>query len=868
MWVASSSLRRWKATSPRHRSCAQRAYAPERCRSGHAFIGVFLGLILAHAAPDAALGTPATCTNAIVGPTDVLTVIARIFSAAVDVRLLDANDDGRFSAADIVGTVQRVSGCAVAINTGSLRPAAASPSTYLVVNRFGSTTPAGTGAFTVTVEDDRPTATYAVSESGAVYAAVTMGSEHPVVLDALSTARALVALNPLLAPESAAAQATILDMVESSAAVSEVARQLERAYANGGEVSEDAGVIDALAAAIVEILEAIAATDGLANGAPINPGECLRNGRLDVCNFDMLSLTMANSTDPVLRIEPASAGPLRLQTNVDWVARIVELDPDKVPGIGGRYVFFPDEIDPAFEPDGFDREVVVRGSISSGWFTYVVDPIGSLIDRLVADDFSPGNVSLPGPGLYAVVAFSGTPLGDASEYRAVSASPWQTQLWRRALKINGLAAALDAIGLAFPVAGSELLDAFEAAEPGIDLAIAAIDDRPDRVAEAVAQILLAISGRVVDAYARTVAVRGARQAALKGFLKLWLAPIQKVVATWSRGFQIGTRLGGMLLGASPREAGYAVVRGQVTGGTTYVTSSAADNVSVIDPVAGVVVDFIIVGDEPMGIAALPDSSAIYVANARSRTVSVISPSTNAVEATINLDGSPELVASAPDSRHVYVTGSRRAGLESFIAIIDTAINEVAGTLEFGVTLGLRGLAVSRDSNTLYVSTDDVLAIDFGDDMIEEVELPFPLSAGDLALAPNSGRLFVGSRARGARTDYLSAITLEPFEFIGSVGLPRFVGGVAVKPDETEIYVASSDADIVTVVSSDGESTEAIPVGRDPGRVAFSRDGRWALVANGGDDTVSVIDTATRTVARTVTVGRSPFGIATVMLPQP
>jgi YVTN family beta-propeller protein len=44
-------------------------------------------------------------------------------------------------------------------------------------------------------------------------------------------------------------------------------------------------------------------------------------------------------------------------------------------------------------------------------------------------------------------------------------------------------------------------------------------------------------------------------------------------------------------------------------------------------------------------------------------------------------------------------------------------------------------------------------------------------------------------------------------------------------------------------------------------VAFSPDGTRAYVANFGDDTVSVINTATSTVSKTLTVGDGPVGVA-------
>lgn len=52
----------------------------------------------------------------------------------------------------------------------------------------------------------------------------------------------------------------------------------------------------------------------------------------------------------------------------------------------------------------------------------------------------------------------------------------------------------------------------------------------------------------------------------------------------------------------------------------------------------------------------------------------------------------------------------------------------------------------------------------------------------------------------------------------------------------------------------------VPVGADPAGVAFGPNGPLAYVANTGSNSVSVIDTATRTVTSTIEVGSNPSGV--------
>ncbi len=76
----------------------------------------------------------------------------------------------------------------------------------------------------------------------------------------------------------------------------------------------------------------------------------------------------------------------------------------------------------------------------------------------------------------------------------------------------------------------------------------------------------------------------------------------------------------------------------------YVTNHNSDNVSVIDTTTNSVVATIGVGDDPIGVAALPDGSRVYVANAGSDNVSVIDTATNSVVATIGVGDDPQCIA--------------------------------------------------------------------------------------------------------------------------------------------------------------------------------------------------------------------------------
>jgi YVTN family beta-propeller protein len=104
-------------------------------------------------------------------------------------------------------------------------------------------------------------------------------------------------------------------------------------------------------------------------------------------------------------------------------------------------------------------------------------------------------------------------------------------------------------------------------------------------------------------------------------------------------------------------------------------------------------------------------------------------------------------------------------------------------------------------------------------------------------------------------------------------------GVVVTPDDSKFYLSAAGSDMVIAVDLDevrrvceeieaGEIprpsdhlglsrryvTSRIPVGANPRSLAVSRDGKWVYVANRLDDNISVIDTETDKVVRTLVLG--------------
>jgi YVTN family beta-propeller protein len=108
----------------------------------------------------------------------------------------------------------------------------------------------------------------------------------------------------------------------------------------------------------------------------------------------------------------------------------------------------------------------------------------------------------------------------------------------------------------------------------------------------------------------------------------------------------------------------------------YITNSGDSTVSVIHTPTNTVIATILVGSEPLGVAATPDGSKVYVTNQADGSVSVISTATDTVTGSpMPVGRTPFGVAATPDGRKVYVA--------NFNANTVSVINTVTATIPVG-----------------------------------------------------------------------------------------------------------------------------------------------------------------------------------------
>ncbi|WP_051797319.1 beta-propeller fold lactonase family protein [Streptomyces sp. NRRL S-337] len=269
------------------------------------------------------------------------------------------------------------------------------------------------------------------------------------------------------------------------------------------------------------------------------------------------------------------------------------------------------------------------------------------------------------------------------------------------------------------------------------------------------------------------------------------------------------------------------------------------------------------GVRPESVSA-PDSRRVYVANSGSDAVSVIGPDDWRVPA----GQEPNAVAVTPDGRLAFVANGKSNALTVFDADTDEVLDDIT-LANPAVTLSM-----SRDGRFLFAAGQNRLT---GIDVSSQEKFmetnAWEGSILSIAAAPDGRHVYVADE--DADTVFLFALA-DPV----NPGTPVPVGSqpnaVAVTPDG-DVYVANRASDDVTVIDGSTLTVVAtLPVGVSPAALTVSADGRRVYVANqndtapaldgqrghGGCGTVSVIDTATRSVSGDpIPAGRQPIGLA-------
>ena len=305
------------------------------------------------------------------------------------------------------------------------------------------------------------------------------------------------------------------------------------------------------------------------------------------------------------------------------------------------------------------------------------------------------------------------------------------------------------------------------------------------------------------------------------------------------------------------------------GARLFVTNSWDDTLSVIDTRSLEVVATWPVGAEPTSVVEDRAGKHLLVANRISSDIAVLDAETGVEEKRLAGGRGTSYLALSPDGSRVYAThiypklptestpGGNRAVPESEITVIDAARAVVVDRIPLLAIAGVFHLAFSADGRLGVVAEyhpknliplahlehggafAHTLTL-FGPDLGTPVEVPldelerYAAQPFAVAIAPDKSRIYVSC---GGSEVVLVLDVARLLRFVRTHPHPQ-----SGPPSGSFVQDLSASANYVVA---------RVPVGLNPRGLALSHDGRRLFVANRLDDSISVIDTRTNTVASTV-----------------
>ncbi|HZI80105.1 MAG TPA: YncE family protein [Vicinamibacterales bacterium] len=300
------------------------------------------------------------------------------------------------------------------------------------------------------------------------------------------------------------------------------------------------------------------------------------------------------------------------------------------------------------------------------------------------------------------------------------------------------------------------------------------------------------------------------------------------------------------------------------------------------------------------------STGLVMIDKRGNLVRFFDPATLKETGTVGIGGIPHELAISPDHKFAYIPiyGDGVYGANPnpghIIAIVDLTTRKMTGTIDVSPAIAPHGLKVD-ENGTLYAVCDLSRKLLVIDPKARKVQASIDIEGHGhwLAVLPDGSKAYTANKQDRL---FVSVVDLKARKMVGRIEMPNGTQGIGMSPDgsrvvaadyaEPNIRVIDTATDkVIDVLKLDGVKGGGpfrlqyspdgsrlltttlganvlnvfdaanlrgkqlvVPVGRDPFGVAFTKDGKTALVSNHGDGTISVVDVASGTVKSSFTAG--------------
>jgi len=251
------------------------------------------------------------------------------------------------------------------------------------------------------------------------------------------------------------------------------------------------------------------------------------------------------------------------------------------------------------------------------------------------------------------------------------------------------------------------------------------------------------------------------------------------------------------------------------------------------------------------------SDLLLVLNKAEASVSVLDPDTNETHATIPVGEGPHEAHVSPDGRIAVVGnyGERTPG--DSLSVIDMRTLKVVRTIDLGAPSRPHGIWFLPGGELVAVTAEaqkKLLLVDpWKGEIVAEIGTEQEISHM-VALSRDGARAFVPNIRSGS----VSVIDLNARELLAIIETGAGAEGVWTHPTRDEVWVTNRAADTVTILDPNSlEILATLECSGFPIRVAITPDGEHALVSCARSGDVAVFDTTTRGLVRRIAMNEEP-----------